>query len=177
MGEVDNNDGEVGEVNDNDGEVGGADDDDGEVKGANDSDREVRGAYDGDGEVGGDNGSDGEVGKADDDLEEGKAKDNDNNDVDDSYHAEALTMLASIEEKFALLRDCVHLEKMEFMLLEAELAANGEFFSLLSSISSFSLTRNNTLSSPNPLPNCGLGFLILTYTTYHVKLLTLTYNA
>ena len=50
-------------------------------------------------------------------------------------------------------------------------------FFLLSSISSFPLTRNNTPSSPNPLPNCGLGFLILTYTTYHVKLLTLTYNA
>ena len=117
------------------------------------------------------------MGKADDNLEEGKAKDNDNNDVNDLYHAEALAMLASIEEKFALLRDCVHFKKMEFMLLEAELAANGEFISLLSSISSFPLTRNNTLSSPNPLPNCGLGFLILTYTTYHVKLLTLTYNA
>ena len=97
--------------------------------------------------------------------------------MDDSYHAEALNVLTSIEEKFALLRDCVHFEKMEFMLWEAELAENGEFFSLLSSISSFPLTRNNTLSSPNPLPNCGLGFLILTYTTYYVKLLTLTCNA
>ena len=64
--------------------------------------------------------------------------------MNDLYHAEALAMLASIEEEFALLRDCVHFKKMEFMLLEAELAANGEF--------------------------------ILTYTTYHVKLLTLTYN-
>ena len=97
----------------------------------------------------GGDGSDGEVGKADDNLEEGKAKDNNDDDVNDSYHAEALAMLASIEEKFALLRDCVH----------------------------FNLTRNNTLSSSNPLPNCGPGFLILTYTTYHVKLLTLTYNA
>ena len=115
------------------------------------------------------------MGKADDDLEEGKAEDDDK-DMEDLYHAEALTMLTSIKEKFALLRDHIHFEKMEFMLLEAELAANGEFFSLLSSISSFPLTRNKTLSSPNP-PNCGLGFLILTYTTYHVKLLTLTYNA
>ena len=86
------------------------------------------------------NGGDGEAGKADDNLEEGKAKDNNNNDVNDLYHAEALAMLASIEEKFALLRDCVHFKKMEFMLLEAELAANGEFISLLSSISSPGIT-------------------------------------
>ena len=54
--------------------------------------------------MGGGNSSDGEVGKADDDLEEGKAKDDNNDDMDDLYHAEALAMLASIEEKFALLR-------------------------------------------------------------------------
>ena len=108
----------MGEVNDDDREVRGADNNDGEVEGANN----------GDGDVGGGNGGDGEVGKADDDLEEGKAEDDDDDNVDDSYHAEALATLTSIEEKFALLRDHVHFEKMEFMLLEAELAANGEFF-------------------------------------------------